>query len=319
MGNVLEVRNLKKYYPVHTGFLASQWLHAVDDVSFAIGGGEIVGLVGESGSGKTTVAKCVLRLDEPTSGELILMGRDISRVRGEALRRLRRHMQMVFQDPLDSLNPRLTIGTMVAEPLWIHGLYPRRTADERAMELLAMVGLGSQYAKRYPHQLSGGERQRVGIARSLATNPELVILDEPTSSLDVSVQAKLINVLRDLQKQLKLSYLYITHDLSVVSGLSHRVAVMYLGQLVEIGPTQMVFSNPRHPYTRALLSAIPISHPNEKKERVLLPGEVTSVIGARRGCLLKDRCPFAMKVCADETPSLRQVAPGHEAACYLVS
>jgi oligopeptide/dipeptide ABC transporter ATP-binding protein len=314
---VLEVINLKKYYPVRTGFRGTKWLQAVDDVSLRVGAGETVGLVGESGSGKTTVAKCVLRLEEPTGGQVLLEGKEVTGLRGETLRRLRRDMQMVFQDPIDSLNPRLTVADMVAEPLWIHGLYSRKQARGRTVELLEAVGLGEAFAKRYPHQLSGGERQRVGIARAIATRPKLVILDEPTSSLDVSVQAKLLNLLTDLQEELDLSYLFITHDLSVVSGLATRVAVMYLGQIVELGPTQEVFSRPIHPYTRALVSAVPISHPREVKDRIVLPGEGSSGIDPPRGCRLAMRCPLATEICGERSPLLREVSAGHFAACHM--
>jgi oligopeptide transport system ATP-binding protein len=317
MDKVIEVKNLKKYYPVRAGFRTTRWLHAVDDVSFHIGPGETVGLVGESGSGKTTVAKCILRLEEPTGGQVWLDGKDVTAARGERLRRLRRYMQMVFQDPLDSLNPRLKVGAMVAEPLWIHGLWSRREARERAAELLEVVGLGPQHSTRYPHQLSGGERQRVGIARAIASNPKLVVLDEPTSSLDVSVQAKLLNVLQDLQDKLGLSYLFITHDLSVVSSLSVRVAVMYLGQILELGPTQAVFSQPFHPYTKALISAVPISHPLESKERVTLPERTSSAVDPPESCRLLERCPFAMHMCAETTPHLREVSTDHFVACHI--
>ncbi len=317
MVTVLKVTNLKKYYPVRSGFLRTKWLHAVDDVSLDVQAGETVGLVGESGSGKTTVARCVLRLEEPTSGQVLLGEVDVTAVRGDGLRGLRRDMQMVFQDPMDSLNPRLPVGSMVAEPLWIHGLYSRKEARERAVDLLELVGLGPQYAKRYPHQLSGGERQRIGIARAIATHPKLVILDEPTSSLDVSVQAKLINVLKDLQVKLGLSYLFITHDLCLVSSLSNRLAVMYLGRLVEFGATQAILSRPVHPYTKALISAVPVSHPSERKERVVLPGEGSSTIGPTQGCGLLPRCPFAMGVCGERTPMLHEVSPDHSVACHM--
>lgn len=317
MSTVLEVRNLKKYYPVRSGFRRRKWLHAVDDVSFDIRAGETVCLVGESGSGKTTVAKCILRLEEATSGQVWLDGKAVSGVGGGRLRRLRRHMQMVFQDPIDSLNPRLTVGDMVAEPLWIHGLYSRQQAREPTVELLELVALGPQYAKRYPHQLSGGERQRVGIARAIATRPKLVILDEPTSSVDVSVQAKLLNILRDLQDKLGISYLFITHDLSVGSRLSARVAVMYLGQIVELGPTEEVFRRPIHPYTKALISAVPISHPLERKERMAFRGEASSAIDPPEGCRLLPRCPFAMDICADRTPVMREVSTDHFVACHM--
>jgi len=316
MSRVLQISNLKKYYPVRVGFRGTHWLHAVDDVTLDIKAGETVGLVGESGSGKTTVANCVLRLEEPTSGQVLLGDLDLATVQGETLRRLRRHVQMVFQDPMDSLNPRMKVRSMVVEPLHVHGLCSRKEAGERAGELLQLVGLGAQYAERYPHQLSGGERQRVGIARAIATQPVLVILDEPTSSLDVSVQAKLINVLKDLQAKLGISYLFITHDLSVVSGLSSRVAVMYLGRLVEFGPTQAVFSQPVHPYTQALISAVPVSHPGEKRERIVLPGEGSSAIDPVEGCRLVPRCPHATDWCNKRTPELDEVQPDHLVACH---
>jgi oligopeptide transport system ATP-binding protein len=317
MPDVLEIVALKKYYPVRAGLFGGRWVHAVDGLSFSIKESETLGLVGESGSGKSTVAKCILGLEKPTEGRIILDGRDIVPLRFDGIRPLRKNMQMVFQDPADSLNPRLKIGVMVAEPLWLFGMHSPSDARLRAVELLSAVGLEATHAARYPHQLSGGQQQRVGIARAVAPQPRLVVLDEPTSALDVSVQAKLLNLLSHLQQELGLSFLFISHDLSVVSSLSSRVAVMYLGKIVEIGPTQQIFSEPLHPYTQALIAAIPISHPRQRRPRASLKGEIPSATDVPKGCRLVGRCPFEMPICSIREPTLAEVGSGRHVACYL--
>ena len=314
MKPVVETRNLRKYYRVG-GTLSRSYLHAVDDVSFAISQGETLALVGESGSGKSTVARTLLRLEEPTAGETLVDGVSVTRASPGELRRMRARMQMVFQDPLDSLNPRMRLGEQVAEPLWLSGKTSKKEAQERARELLVSLNLPADAYRRYPHQLSGGQLQRVGIARALVTEPSLVILDEPTSALDVSVQAQIINLLVDLQKENDLAYLFISHDLHVVGYLADRVAVMYLGQIIELGPTDAIFELPGHPYTRGLISAVPADHPREKRERVSLAGEPTSPINPKPGCRLASRCPFALPRCVESNIELTEVLPGHHVRC----
>ncbi len=311
---VVETRNLRKYYRVG-GTLSRSYLHAVDDVSFAISQGETLALVGESGSGKSTVARTLLRLEEPTAGETLVDGVSVTRASQGELRRMRARMQMVFQDPLDSLNPRMRLGEQVAEPLWLSGKTSKKEAQERARELLVSLNLPADAYRRYPHQLSGGQLQRVGIARALVTEPSLVILDEPTSALDVSVQAQIINLLVDLQKENDLAYLFISHDLHVVGYLADRVAVMYLGQIIELGPTDAIFELPGHPYTRGLISAVPADHPREKRERVSLAGEPTSPVNPKPGCRLASRCPFALPRCVESNIELTEVLPGHHVRC----
>lgn len=312
---VLIARNLTKRYPVKRGLFGRASLVAAENVDLAIAAGETLALVGESGSGKSTVGKCVLRLEEPTSGEVFLEGRPVTGQPAEELRRMRARMQMVFQDPLDSLNPRHRVGELVAEPLWLHGIVPKERARERVVELFELVGLGPQHVDRYAHQLSGGQQQRVGIARALATSPSLVVLDEPTSALDVSVEAQILNLLRELQGRLGLSFLFISHDLAVVSLLSARVAVMYLGQIVESGPTRAVLNAGFHPYTRALVSATPVDHPRQVKQRIPLVGEPTSPIDPPSHCRLAPRCPFAMPICTSEPAELVEVIPGRATRC----
>jgi peptide/nickel transport system ATP-binding protein len=312
---VLVARNLSKRYPVKRGVFGRASLVAAENVDLTIPAGETLALVGESGSGKSTVGKCVLRLEEPTSGEVFLEGTPVTGQPAEELRRLRSRMQMVFQDPLDSLNPRHRVGELVAEPLWLHGIVPKERARDRVIELFEMVGLGPQHVDRYAHQLSGGQQQRVGIARALATNPTLVVLDEPTSALDVSVEAQILNLLRDLQDRLGLSFLFISHDLAVVSLLAVRVAVMYLGQIVETGPTRDVLGTGFHPYTRALVSATPVDHPRQVKQRIPLVGEPTSPIDPPRHCRLAPRCPFALPICTSEPAELVEVMPGRATRC----
>jgi oligopeptide/dipeptide ABC transporter ATP-binding protein len=317
MSEILQVQHLKKYFPIRTGLLAHTPLRAVDDVSFSLRPGETIGLVGESGSGKSTLGLCILRLVEPTEGQILLEGEDITRLDAAKLRTLRQRFQIVFQDPLDSLNPRMTVNDMVAEPLQLHGLANGREVNEQVLELFRRVNLGPEHMGRYPHQLSGGQRQRVAIARALATNPKLIVLDEPTSALDVSVQAQLLNLLRRLQAELKLSFVFISHDLAVVSHLSDQVAVMYLGEIVELGPTAEVFHNPRHPYTMALLSAIPGEKLLDQHRRIVLSGEIPSPLRPPSGCRFHTRCPFVKPECRTEIQKLRSIKDGseHTVAC----
>lgn len=312
---VLAARGLSKRYPVRSGPFGRRLLVAADDVSLTIARGETLALVGESGSGKSTVGKCLLRLEEPTSGAVELEGRPITTLSSGQLRHLRPRMQMVYQDPLDSLNPRHRVGELVAEPLWLHGIVPKREVHDRVAALFRMVGLGPEHTTRYAHQLSGGQQQRVGIARALATNPVLVVLDEPTSALDVSVEAQILNLLRDLQSRLDVAYLFISHDLAVVSLLAARVAVMYLGQIVETGPTRAVLADGFHPYTRALVSATPKDHPRQIKQRIPLSGEPVSPIDPPRSCRLVSRCPYALPICSTEAAELIEVVPGRATRC----
>lgn len=312
---VLEVRNLHKQYSVRTGPFTRGRLIAAEDVTLSIEKGQTLALVGESGSGKSTVGKCILRLEEPSSGEVVLDGHPVTGIPGAELRRLRSQMQMVFQDPLESLNPRIRVGKLVAEPLWLHGVLSKSGTKQRVAELFEMVGLSPDHIGRYPHQLSGGQQQRVGIARALATNSAFVVLDEPTSALDVSIQAQLVNLLRDLQRRLDLSYLFITHDLALVPVMASRAAVMYLGHIMELGPTATVLSRPFNPYTRALISATLVDFPWEKRERVTLRGEPTSPINPPIGCRLAPRCPFVLPKCREQAIPLQQVAPGHAVRC----
>jgi oligopeptide/dipeptide ABC transporter ATP-binding protein len=318
MTEILKVHNLKKYFPIRTGMFSHTPLRAVDNVSFEVRPGETVGLVGESGSGKSTLGLCILRLIEPTDGKILLEGDDITQADGDKLQALRQRFQMVFQDPLDSLNPRMTVSQMVGEPLILHGLATNREVIERILELFQRVNLGAEHLDRYPHQLSGGQRQRVAIARALATNPKLIVLDEPTSALDVSVQAQLLVLLRELQNELNLSFVFISHDLAVVSHLSDRVAVMYLGEVVEFGPTAEVFRNPRHPYTRALLSAIPGEKLLDERRRIVLSGEIPSPLYPPKGCRFHTRCPFVQPECRTHLQKLSQVEGDHQVACQRV-
>jgi oligopeptide/dipeptide ABC transporter ATP-binding protein len=290
-------------------------LHAAEDVSLSVEPGETLALVGESGSGKSTVGRCVLRLEEPTAGDIVVEGRSIVGLPREQLRHMRARMQMVFQDPLDSLNPRHSVGDQVAEPIWLHGLASKRDARAKVAELFASVGLSPTYLKRLPHQLSGGQQQRVGVARALASDPRLIVLDEPTSALDVSVQAQIVNLLREIQAEREIAFLFISHDLAVVSAIAQRVAVMYLGQIVEIGGTRELLESPFHPYTEALISAAPIEDPGEVKERVLVTGEPTSPIEPPQSCRLVGRCPFARPICSQEVARLVEVAPGRHTRC----
>jgi len=315
MTALLETRALQKVYPVRAGLAHRARLLAADDVSISIERGRTLALVGESGSGKTTVGRCVLRLEEPTGGDVRLDGSPVTGLRSPQPRRLRREMQMVYQDPLDSLNPRHPVGELVAEPLLIHRIVPKSGMRTELEGLFRMVGLGPQHVNRLPHQLSGGQQQRVGIARALATGPKLVVLDEPTSALDVSVQAQIINLLRDLQRTRELTFLFISHDLAVVSLIAHRIAVMYLGQIVEIGPKNAVLDRPTHPYTRALIAATPVDHPAERRERIVVRGEPTSPIEPPAHCRLVPRCPFAQPICSQVPADLVEVVPGRWTRC----
>jgi oligopeptide transport system ATP-binding protein len=319
---LLEVRNLVKHFHVPGGFLGRHAgvVHAVEGVSFAIRRGETLGLVGESGCGKTTTGRCILQLERPTSGQVLFEGRDLTTLDEEALRPVRRKMQVIFQDPYSSLNPRMTVGQMLAEPLAVHGIVPGAAAREaRVQELLRHVGLLPQHARRYPHELSGGQRQRVGIARALAMEPALIVCDEPVSALDVSIQAQIINLLEDLQAEFGLTYLFVAHDLSVVRHISDRVAVMYLGKIVELADRKSLYDDPLHPYTKALLAAVPIPDPEleARRERLVLGGEVPSSLSPPAGCVFHPRCPIAVDRCRSEVPPLREVKPGHWAACLL--
>jgi oligopeptide transport system ATP-binding protein len=317
---LLRVRNLVKHFPVRGGLFSRtvDRVHAVDGVSFEIAAGETLGLVGESGCGKSTTGRCILRLIEPTAGEVRFDGRDVMAADARGLRELARGMQIIFQDPYASLNPRMTVGAIIGEALTIHGLARNvREYDERVVNLLATVGLHADYRSRYPHEFSGGQRQRIGIARALAVSPRLIVCDEPVSALDVSIQAQVINLLEDLQRQFGLAYLFIAHDLSVVEHISRRVAVMYLGRIVELASAHDLYATPRHPYTEALLSAVPVPDPAAKRQRIVLQGDVPNPIRPPAGCHFHPRCPRAMERCRSEAPLLREVAPGHLAACHL--
>jgi oligopeptide transport system ATP-binding protein len=318
--SLLEVKNLKVHFPVKHGVFSRirEFVKAVDDVSFRIEPGETLGLVGESGCGKTTLGRAIVRLVQPTSGSVLLSGEDITQMGGSALRARRRKFQMIFQDPYGSLNPRMTVEQIVGEALDIHQLTDSKSArQKRILELLKDVGLDPVYAQRYPHEFSGGQRQRIGIARALAVEPELIICDEPVSALDVSVQAQIINLLQDLQQQRGIAYLFIAHDLAVVEHISRRVMVMYLGKIVEMAEAKALIHASLHPYTQALISAIPEVDPESKRKRIILPGDVPSPIHPPPGCPFHPRCPIAQDRCKSEIPLLREVLPGHWAACHL--
>jgi oligopeptide/dipeptide ABC transporter ATP-binding protein len=320
---VLVVQNLSKHFEVTRGFFGGRRgvVKAVDDVSFAIRRGETLGLVGESGCGKTTTGRCVLQLEKPTSGSILFEGKDLAAASPSELRAVRRKMQVIFQDPYSSLNPRMTVGQIIAEPLAVHGIVPGRLArDTRVKELLSHAGLLPAMTRRYPHELSGGQRQRVGIARALAMEPSLIVCDEPVSALDVSIQAQIINLLEELQTSFGLTYLFVAHDLSVVRHLSDRVAVMYLGKIVEITDRQSLYESPQHPYTKALLSAVPIPDPAVElaREHTVLAGEVPSPLNPPAGCVFHPRCPIAIPECQQGVPELREIHPGHRAACIRV-
>jgi oligopeptide transport system ATP-binding protein len=321
---LLEVRNLKMHFTITKGFLAggtAAKIKAVDDVSFTIARGETLGLVGESGCGKTTTGRCILHLEKPTSGEIIFEGQNLGKLDRNALNEKRERMQVIFQDPYSSLNPRMKVGNIIGEPMKVHGIYPKRKErEQRVAELLSVCGLNPKFMDRYPHEMSGGQRQRVGIARALSLNPQFIVCDEAVSALDVSIQAQVINLLESLREQFHLSYLFIAHDLSVVHHLCHRVAVMYLGRLVELADSDELFSNPLHPYTQALLEAVPIPDPEVEKQRAhrVMKGEIPSPINPPSGCVFHPRCPLAVGSCQQEVPALRELTPGHWVACPRV-
>ncbi len=319
---LLEVKNMVKHFPILAGVFQRQVgvVHAVDGITFDVRKGETFGLVGESGCGKSTAGRTILQLYRPTSGSVIFDGIDLTKTKGEDLRLLRRRMQMIFQDPYASLNPRMTVAQILAEPLVVHNAAKGKEINERIEELLDIVRLSRGFSVRYPHEFSGGQRQRIGVARALALEPEFIVCDEPISALDVSIQAQVINLLEDLQERYNLAYLFIAHDLSVVRHISQRVAVMYLGLLVEMAARDELYSHPLHPYTQALLSAVPIPDPikEEKRQRILLEGDVPSPVNPPSGCHFRTRCPIAEKICAEKDPVWREVAPNHWVACHLV-
>jgi len=315
---LIKVNNLKKWFPIRGGILSRTvgYVKAVNDVSFYVNHGEVLGLVGESGSGKTTVGRSILRLIEPTEGEVIFDGTDVVSLSKAELRPFRRRMQIIFQDPFASLNPRMTVGDIIAEPLIIHKLVktPQERTD-RVAELLKLVGLSPDHMRRYPHEFSGGQRQRIGIARALAVDPDFIVADEPVSALDVSIQAQVVNLLQDLKDELGLTLLFIAHDLAVVEYVSDRIAVMYLGKIMEMAPASELYTNPQHPYSEALLSAVPVPDPTVKRERIVLEGDIPSPINPPSGCVFRTRCRYAIPECAETVPELREVLPGHYKAC----
>jgi peptide/nickel transport system ATP-binding protein len=322
---LLRVNRLKKYFPVRRGVFRRivGWVKAVDEVDFFIRVGETLGLVGESGCGKTTCARTILRLIEPTAGEVWFrskqLGKEVNVVKADkkTMKLLRREMQIIFQDPYSSLNPRMTVGDIIGEPLVVHGLAKGKALRERVAELLEAVGLKPEHMRRYPHEFSGGQRQRIGIARALALNPQLVVCDEPVSALDVSIQAQILNLLEDLQDQFGLTYLFVAHDLSVVKHISDRVAVMYLGKIVELAETEEIFLRPKHPYTEALLSAVPVPDPDYQAERIILQGDVPSPVNPPKGCRFHPRCSYAKDICGKEAPELRDLGGEHFVACHF--
>ena len=320
-GYLLEVRGLRKYFPVRAGVFArvSGWVRAVDGVSLGVSPQETLGLVGESGCGKTTLGRTIIRLLEPTDGDILFEGQSILALRGKDLRTLRRHMQFIFQDPYGSLNPRMTVSRIVGEPFAVHGTARGRERRRLVSELLERVGMGPEALDRYPHEFSGGQRQRIGIARALALNPKFIVCDEPVSSLDVSIQAQILNLLEDLQGEFGLSYLFIAHDLRVVAHISRRVAVMYLGRIVELAPTDQLYQQPLHPYTRALLAAIPVLDPETKQKKIRLAGDVPSPINPPTGCSFHPRCPLGDQACREQQPELLELTPDHFVACFKAS
>ena len=319
---LLSVDNLVKYFPITRGIIFQRQVaavHAVDDVSFEVRRGETLGLVGESGCGKSTTGRTILQLYRPTSGSVVFDGVDLVALRGEDLRKMRRKMQMIFQDPYASLNPRMTVGEIVGEPLVVHKVANQKEINERVEHLLELVGLNPAFANRYPHEFSGGQRQRIGVARALSLQPSFIVCDEPISALDVSIQAQVVNLLEDLQNQFNLTYLFVAHDLSMVRHISDRVAVMYLGIIAELADRYDVYNKPLHPYTQALLSAVPIPDPvaDAKRERIILKGDVPSPVNPPSGCRFRTRCPIAEEICAEERPEFREVESGHFVACHF--
>jgi peptide/nickel transport system ATP-binding protein/oligopeptide transport system ATP-binding protein len=319
--DLVVVKNLVKYFPVRSGLLQRivAWVQAVDDVSFTVREGETLGLVGESGCGKTTVGRTVLRLIEPTSGEVSFNGVNVLKLRGNELKLMRRNMQIIFQDPYASLDPRIPVGESIAEGLRIHKIGTKAEQDAIVMDTLKKVGLEDYHARRFPHEFSGGQRQRIGIARALALRPQFIVADEPVSALDVSIQSQVLNILKDLQKEFHLTYLFIAHNLSVVEHISDRVAVMYLGKMVELAERDELYAHPLHPYTQALMSAIPIPDPTIKRERIILQGDVPSPLNPPRGCRFHPRCPVVMDECSKAEPPLLEVKPDHWVACFRVT
>jgi oligopeptide transport system ATP-binding protein len=320
---LLRVENLVKHFPIMRGTIFRKQVgavRAVDGISFDVRKGETLGLVGESGCGKSTTGRAILQLHRPTSGHVFFENTDLVTLKGEDLRKMRRKMQMIFQDPYASLNPRMTVGEIIGEPLLVHNLASRKEAETKVEELLELVGLNPSYANRYPHEFSGGQRQRVGVARALSLNPSLIVCDEPISALDVSIQAQVVNLLEDLQQQFNLTYLFIAHDLSMVRHISNRVAVMYLGNIVELTSRDVLYANPLHPYTQALLSAVPIPDPaiEEKRKRQILQGEIPSPVNPPSGCHFRTRCPLADKICAEVAPEFHEIQPDHFVACHMV-
>ncbi|MFA1819171.1 ABC transporter ATP-binding protein [Virgibacillus oceani] len=316
---ILEVDGLKKYFDIKGGPLGRKVgeVKAVDDVSFTVMEGEILGIVGESGCGKSTTGKSILRLIDPTEGKVTFEDTDITNVNGEQMRKLRKDMQIIFQDPYASLNPRHTVEKIVGEPLLVHGLKSAKERKERVQELLEVVGLSAYHASRYPHQFSGGQRQRIGIARALANNPKMIICDEPVSALDVSIQSQILNLMEELRDQFNLTYIFIAHDLSVVKHISDRIGVMYLGRMVELTDKDKLYDNPKHPYTQALLSAVPLPDPDMQKERIILKGDVPSPANPPSGCAFHTRCPHAMDICREVRPEFKPVEDNHFVACHL--
>lgn len=318
---LLKVSNLKKYFPIRSGMFARKTgdVKAVDDVSFEVYAGETLGIVGESGCGKSTTGRVIMRLHEPTEGKIEFLGQDLTSLSDEAMRKVRRDIQMVFQDPYASLNPRHSIEKILEEPLIVHGIGDKAERRKLIYEYLELVGLSSYHAKRYPHQFSGGQRQRIGIARALMTNPKLIIADEPVSALDVSIQAQVLNLMQRLQKDLNLTYIFIAHDLGVVRHISTRVGVMYLGKMVELAPSENLYHEPLHPYTQALLSAVPVPDPKFEREQIYLKGDIPSPANPPTGCTFHTRCPVAKDICKVQVPQFLEAKPGHYVACHLVN
>lgn len=316
---IVEVQNLVKYFPVRAGIFQKTvaLVKAVDDISFQIKKGETFGLVGESGCGKTTTGRCILRLEEPTSGKIIFKGFEITRLNQKELRKLRPKMQIIFQDPFSSLNPRLTVKEIIGEAMVYHGFVKSREVENRVKELLEMVGLSAEHMYRYPHEFSGGQRQRICIARALSTQPDLIVCDEAVSALDVSIQSQILKLLENLQAKLGVAYLFISHALNVVKYISHRIGVMYLGKLVEVAESEELYSNPLHPYTKALISAVPVPNPKVKRQKIILKGDVPSPLNPPKGCRFVTRCPQAMPVCGEVEPRMVEASPNHFVACHL--